>query len=107
MSSEPRFEVFPEKRTELGLVASEDRAVLTGQFVWHFKDADARITFNGAESFARREDANRSIRGAVVDVLGVVFRGELRDDAAERLAGMDETPPIVDLDANGKEIPVG
>ena len=66
----------------------------TGEFCWHFRDANARITFTGGESFTRREDAHRAIEGVRRDV-GVC--GVCRQGGVNR-------PPIVDLDENGNVI---
>lgn len=67
----------------------------TGQFAWHFKDANGRITFTGGEAFTRREDAHRAIRGVCLDVRRQTLQGE-----AHVLRG----PTIVDLDEDGEEI---
>lgn len=98
MANQPRFEVFPEKRLAGAMnEAGEVVDVLTGQFCWHFKDANGHITFTGGESFTRREDAHRSIRGVVNDVLGVWGITNVHPDSLipSRLS-------IVDLDENGK-----
>lgn len=96
LAQAPRFEVFPEVEDALlGDDPVYDK-VPTGQFVWHFKDANGHITFTGGESFARREGAHRSIQGMAEDVavcLGAV-RGALLHGAIAHL-------PIVDLDENG------
>jgi uncharacterized protein YegP (UPF0339 family) len=96
MAIEPRFEVFPERgRTydESGALI-EGAYELTGQFVWHFQDANGRITFTGGEPFTRREDAHRSIREAVSAIVGADVA------TVERL----DLIPIVDLDADGERI---
>jgi hypothetical protein len=106
MSNQPHFEVFPETRdvpyNDHGKVAYTHEP--TGQFVWHFKDANGRITFTGGESFTRREDAHRSIRGVVFDV-AVLFPGvsklRFRDGLLIDSSGQRRKPPIVDLDENG------
>ncbi len=72
--NEPRFEVFPE--TQWVRVNGEEggsgrRQVPTGEFCWHFKAANGRITFTGGESFGDRRGAHQSISGVVGDVLGV------------------------------------
>jgi hypothetical protein len=96
--NEPRFEVFPEKvpaaRADIG-----DGTRLTGEFVWHFKDANGRITFTGGESFTRREDAHRSIVGGVHDVDLILQGAEYADHNLEA-----HDLPIVDLDENGAEV---
>jgi uncharacterized protein YegP (UPF0339 family) len=101
---EPRFEVFPEK---VGFSAHPTRYSddLTGQFTWHFKDANAHITFTGGESFTRREDAHRSIRDVAADVLINVF-GEPPVVAAARIVLREHRGllPIIDLDENGNEV---
>jgi uncharacterized protein YegP (UPF0339 family) len=86
----PHFEVFPE------MIRGSDhcQGEPTGQFCWHFKDANGRITFTGGEAFTRREDAHRSIEGVRRDV-GVC--GVCVKSSATR-------PPIIDLDENGKVI---
>lgn len=96
--NEPRFEVFPERRRHTGQPGDFPEP-LTGAFAWHFRDANARITFTGGESFTRREDAHRSIRGVGKDVIEAAFAsypGVTFDFSRFVLR-----PPIVDLDENG------
>jgi hypothetical protein len=88
--NEPRYEVFPERHR--WVEDNVERERLTGQFVWHFKDANGRIPFTGGEPFTRREDAHRSIEGAVYDVVRLVIRPA---------HGLDLVIPIIDLDENG------
>lgn len=102
--NEPHFEVFPErhKREAHGKIDGVPPGPLTGAFVWHFKDANAHITFTGGESFTRREDAHRSIRGVFADVVALAgyhygVTGKLLAEAALEKGAL----PIVDLDENG------
>jgi hypothetical protein len=97
----PRFEVFPEVEDALlGDDPVYDK-VPTGQFCWHFKDANGHITFTAGESFTRREDAHRSIRGTCADVLVAVL-GNLPQVASARVALREDNAglPIIDLDEN-------
>jgi hypothetical protein len=93
--NEPRFEVFPEMYDEPD---EEARCEPTGEFVWHFQDANGRITFTGGESFTRREDAHRSIEGAAIDVAHMISAGVT--DGHIRKFGLI----IVDLDENDNVI---
>ena len=94
--NEPRFEVFPEKYAAEGRWPPKP----TGEFVWHFKDANGRITFTGGESFTRREDAHRSIRGSVLDSLRLSgLYGPAVNFNEEYIA---KALPIVDLDEDGE-----
>lgn len=68
----------------------------TGRFAWHFKDANGHITFTGGESFARRDEAHRSICDVVADVLTQVMV-----PATERGTIDKDDLTIVDLDENG------
>ena len=89
MSNQARFEVFPEMS---GGEPWGQRAP-TGEYCWHFRDANGRITFTGGESFSRREDAHRAIYKAVADVLRQVG-----------LIDGYRKVPIIDLDQNGDVI---
>ena len=83
--NEPRYEVFPEENHERDL---------PGEFVWHFRDGNGKLTHNGGESFTRREDAHRSIRGVGADVaLQMGFNREQAEALASELT-------VVDLDEN-------
>lgn len=99
MSNQPHFEVFPEiSRTPPSMGAQ------TGQFCWHFKDANGRITFTGGEAFTRREDAHRSIEGVVFDVavlLPGVSKLRMRDGVLIDSSGNRREVPIDDLDESG------
>ena len=101
MSNQPRFEVFPEKRVDIG--SDDFEPDTTGEFVWHFKDANGKLTHIGGEPFTRREDAHRSIIGSAYDyakLLGVRLLPSQRKALVDSL-------PIVDLDADGKVIDEG
>lgn len=98
--NEPRFEVFPEKPYAEGDIPAEPEYTgPTGRFVWHFKDANGRITFIGGESFTRREDAHRSIREVAADVLVCVY-GYEPVVAAAKIVFREHRGllPIVDLE---------
>lgn len=96
--NEPRFEVFPETTAKIDPIHGPEDVKPTGNFVWHFKDANGHITLTGGEAFSRREDAHRSIRGACEDV--AVVLGARRGEKA--LAGARDSVPIIDLDENGE-----
>jgi hypothetical protein len=95
--NEPRYEVFPERvpatRADVG-----DGTRPTGQFCWHFKDANGKITHVGGESFSRRGDAHRSIRGVVADDCSLA----LKFHVPVHSISIDHA--IVDLDENGDVI---
>lgn len=101
MSNQPRFEVFPErhKRELHGKVDGIPPGPLTGQYGWHLKDANGRITFTGGESFTRREDAHRAVRDSVADVLHMT-----RWTTAATESVILSRITIVDLDQNGNVI---
>jgi hypothetical protein len=95
--NEPHFEVLPERRWHPDGNTDE----LTGEFVWHFQDANGDFTFVGGESFTRREDAHRSIEGAAIDVAHMISAGVTDNHIRE--FGL----VILDLDENGNVIGVG
>jgi hypothetical protein len=101
--NQPRFEVFPEKvarpRFSENDPAYRDDEVgaLTGQFVWHFKDANGKLTHIGGQPFTRREDAHRAICGVVADALSLAMGFEIPTENVN-----PERIPIVDLDEDGK-----
>lgn len=103
MSNQPRFEVFPEAREvarRIDATSATSTTAPTGQFVWHFKDANGKITFTGGEPFTRREDAHRSIIGTAYDyakLLGLKLDPDQRKSLVDFLS-------IIDLDENGKVI---
>lgn len=98
MSNQPRFEVFPVESEEQvgGRWMSVPRSVR--RYCWHFRDANGRITFTGGESFTRREDAHRALKGAAADVLCLA---PITED--HKLLAL-HTLPIVDLDEKGDVI---
>lgn len=106
--NKPRFEVFPEMEDALlGDDPVYDK-VPTGQFCWHFKDANARITFTGGESFTRREDAHRSIEGVVEDVLvHACGHGPRMAKARVFSRAYRGVLAIIDLDENDRPIDSG
>lgn len=97
--NEPRFEVVPEMG-EADHDGMGTERFPTGEFCWHFKDANGHITFTGEESFTRREDAHRSIEGAGLDAI-VALTDLTREEAYGSLLA---EPPIIDLDENGDVI---
>jgi hypothetical protein len=93
-----RFEVFPLAHP--AFPQNEDVIPPGVAFFWHFKDANGHITFTGGESFTRREDAHRSIYGAITDTVSLVFGSRVSVDFhAADLAAL-----VVDLDENDKVI---
>jgi uncharacterized protein YegP (UPF0339 family) len=71
----PRFETFPR----------ED-----GDYGWHFRDANGRITVTAGEGFTRREDAHRAITSHVEDIV--------RATVPHADAMTVKPPPVVDVD---------
>jgi hypothetical protein len=98
--NEPRFEVFPETKkyeiTDGGLTGDE----LTGEFIWHFRAANGELRFTGGESFTRRRDAHRAVKGAMYAVLHL-FLGD-----GIGITVSDRRIPVVDLDENGERLGV-
>lgn len=106
--NEPHFEVFPEVRDPrfTSVQEAQERAdqplELTGEYVWHFQDANGRITHIGGEPFTRREDAHRSIIGTGADWLAILFGVD--NSTALAIIAAHIKIPIVDLDENGNVI---
>lgn len=100
--NEPHFEVFPEKKQAV-LDEAGREPYLTGQFVWHFKDADGDITHTGSKPFTRREDAHRSIEDVAMAYCRLISRF---GSSVATKAVLDQLP-IVDLDADGEQIATG
>lgn len=96
MANHARFETRPTMKT-IGDTPESERRVPTGEFYWHHRDANGRITFTGGENFTTRHDAHRAIAGAVEDAIMAAFAG----DMTAQVSVKPEALPILDFDENG------